>query len=132
MFQFVRFCAAYACRGTLPPQLLLEVLDSTQELLFPGDPKSVSLLDRLIEEQDFDPGAKYREGHIREFVGSVEYKYLGDRLVTLFDLVENPPPANRVVRWIERHKSERNALTIAAFGLFLTALFGFLSKLTCL
>lgn len=113
----------------MPPQLLLEVIDSIQFLLFPNDKKSVKSLDRFIATDDFDPDAKYREGHIRKFPDNFEYKYFANRVVALLDIVNNPPPANRVVAWFERHTSERNALTVAILGLFLTALFGFLSVL---
>jgi hypothetical protein len=115
-------------RGTLPPQLLLEVLDSTQFLLFPNDDKSEELLDKFIEKYHFDQCSKYREGHIRKLDEHLEYKYLENRLLVLLNVVDNPPPTNRIVAWFERHTSERNALTVAILGLFLTALFGFFSK----
>jgi hypothetical protein len=55
------------------------------------------------------------------------YEYWGERLETLYNLVEDPPPANVLVAWFERHTSERNALTVAIIGLFLAVVFGFLS-----
>jgi hypothetical protein len=114
-------------RGTLPPQLLLETLDSIQNLLYPNDEKSIKSLDKFIEKYGYDADTKIFEKHIRELPEEFEYKYWGSRLVALLDIVNNPPPANRVVAWFERHTSERNALTVAILGLFLTALISFLS-----
>ncbi|KAI4641699.1 hypothetical protein J4E93_007797 [Alternaria ventricosa] len=116
-------------KGTLPPQLLLEVLDSIQFLLFPNDGRSFKSLEKFTEKYGFDPKATYFERHIRTLPDDFEYKYLGDRLATLLRIVNHPPPANSIVAWFERHTSERNALTVAILGLFLTALLGFLSLL---
>lgn len=116
-------------RGTLPPQLLLETLDSIQYLLFPGDEKASASLDKIIKKHGFDPSTQYFEDHIRELPENFEYRYWGCRLRTLLNIVDNPPPANHIVAWFERHTSERNALTVAILGLFLTALFGFLSMI---
>jgi hypothetical protein len=52
--------------------------------------------------------------------------YWGSRLAKLHDLVQHPPPANRLVYWFERHTSERNALSVAILALLLSALFGLL------
>jgi len=111
----------------LPPQLLLEVLDSIQYLLFPNDKRSYKSLEKFISKYDFDPQAEYFQKHIRALPEDFEYKYLGNRLATLLKVVDNPPAANGIVAWVERHTSERSALTVAIVGLFLTALIGFLS-----
>ncbi|KAK1590081.1 uncharacterized protein LY79DRAFT_590725 [Colletotrichum navitas] len=69
------------------------------------------------------------EAMLIEFVRTVPpdmvFEYWGNRLAKLHDAIKRPPPTNPVVSWFERHTSERNALTWA--GLFLAALFGFLS-----
>jgi len=113
-------------RGMLPPQLLLEVLDSIQYLLFPNDKNSAKSLARFISKHGFDPKAQYYEGHIRTLPHDFEYKYLSDRSAKLLDIVDNPPLGN-VVRYLEKHTSPRHSLTIAVLGLFLTVLVGFLS-----
>ena len=114
-------------RGTLPPQLLLEVLDSIQYLLFPNDPRSYKSLQKFTSKHDFDPQAGYYQDHIRTLPEDFQYEYLGNRLATLLRLVDKPLAANGIIAWFERHASERNALVLAIMGLFLTALFGFLS-----
>ncbi|KAL2062850.1 hypothetical protein VTL71DRAFT_5922 [Oculimacula yallundae] len=117
--------------GTLPPQLLWETLDSFHYILFPisldESGKSQKLLSRLISKHDFDADSRWDEDHIRPLPSQFAYHYWGDRLAQLHAVVKNPPPANGVMSWFERHTSERNALTVAIIGLFLSALFGLLS-----
>ncbi|KAF2101469.1 hypothetical protein NA57DRAFT_34119 [Rhizodiscina lignyota] len=117
--------------GTLPPQLLLETLDSIHFVLFPigTDSKSKRFLDKLVQKEGFDPNAKTDEGHVREPLDEFLYEFWGDRLLKLLDIVDNPPPANWLVAWFERHTSERNALTVAIVGLFLSVIFSFLGLL---
>jgi hypothetical protein len=109
----------------------LETLDSFHYILFPisldKSGKSQRLLQKLISKYNFDPNSKWDEGHIRPLPEQFTYQYWGGRLTRLHDIVKNPPPANKVVSWFERHTSERNALTVAIIGLFLSALFGLLS-----
>ncbi|RDW72594.1 uncharacterized protein DSM5745_07766 [Aspergillus mulundensis] len=118
--------------GTLPPQLLLETLHTIHFLLFPlsNDPRGRSsrFLASLIRKQNFDPDAQWDEGYIRDDVPpNFSYRYWNARLEQLYNIVKNPPPRNRLISWVERHTSERNALTVAILGLFLSALFGFLA-----
>lgn len=115
--------------GTLPPQLLLETLLSLYHVLFPVsvDNKSARLVRSLERKSKFDPDMKIDNGTIRALPDDFEYIYWGQRLEILRDITANPPPTNRFVSWVERHKSERNALAVAIIGLTLTALFGFLS-----
>ncbi|KAL4904657.1 hypothetical protein BDW74DRAFT_168263 [Aspergillus multicolor] len=120
--------------GTLPPQLLLETLHSIHYILFPmsNDPRgrSRALLSSLMRKQNFDPDVEWVESYTRADVPSdFAYQYWNDRLEILYRIVKDRPPRNRFVSWIERHTSERNALTVAILGLFLSALFGFLACL---
>lgn len=52
--------------------------------------------------------------------------YWAKRVRALQDIVRNPPPTRKAIAWIERHTSERNALTVALVGIFLTILLGLL------
>ncbi|KAL3473150.1 hypothetical protein BJX99DRAFT_272410 [Aspergillus californicus] len=117
--------------GTLPPQLLLETLHSIHFILFPvsdASGKSMRCLKRLIRKHNFDPNAEWFEGAIREDIPTTfRYQYWNSRIEQLYMVVKNPPPANRLISWIERHTSERNALTVAIVGLFLSAFFGLLT-----
>lgn len=117
-------------RGTLPPRLLLETLLTFHDVLFPiasvRDKKSRAALETMIQRQGFDAEGRWIE-FVRATPAEMTFEYWGDRLSALHDVVKRPPPANAVVAWFERHTSERNALTVAIVGLFLSVLFGLLS-----
>ncbi|KAI1170938.1 hypothetical protein F4777DRAFT_89489 [Nemania sp. FL0916] len=116
--------------GTLPPQLLFETLVSFHAILFPiasvGNKKSRSLLKKLIRTQNFDQDGLWVE-FVRPIPSDITFTYWGDRLAKIYDVVKRPPPRNAFVSWLERHTSERNALTVAIIGLFLAVVFGFLA-----
>ncbi|KAH8881806.1 hypothetical protein GQ53DRAFT_466617 [Thozetella sp. PMI_491] len=117
-------------RGTLPPLLLLETLLTFHDVLFPvasvREKRSRAALEAMIQKNGFDPEARWIE-FIRATPVDMNFEYWGDRLSILHDVVKRPPPANALVAWFERHTSERNALTVAIVGLFLSVLFGLLS-----
>ncbi|KAL7907763.1 hypothetical protein GGI35DRAFT_481415 [Trichoderma velutinum] len=125
--------------GTLPPQLLLETLYSIYDILFPHvtDDESYKLVTQLISingsnkssDSAFDPNLMVWDGLIRTVPPDFKFVYWTKRLRNLQAAVDHPPPSNKVVSWVERHTSERTALTVAIIGLFLTALFGLLSFL---
>lgn len=77
----------------------------------------------------FDPNLLFHEVPIREIPGDFQFIYWAKRLRNLEKLVANPPPSNRVISWVERHTTERNALTVAIIGLFLAVFFGLLGLL---
>ncbi|KAK1755481.1 hypothetical protein QBC47DRAFT_380507 [Echria macrotheca] len=114
--------------GTLPPRLLLETLLSIYHILFPvsTDTKSAKFAASLVQKSGFDPQFIIDDGVIREIPEHFDYIFWGHRLKQLDTIISKPPPANKVISWMERHTSERNALTIAIVGVFLAALFGFL------
>ncbi|KAI0549183.1 hypothetical protein F4679DRAFT_584758 [Xylaria curta] len=95
--------------GLLPRQLLLEVLDSTQRILFPlGDAKSRGLLRSLISNSDysFDPEIEKFELSTVCNPGedTIPYIYLADRLEELFQEVQNPRPRT----WLEKQMQRRS------------------------
>lgn len=130
------------CSGTLPPQLLFETLYSIYYILFPlaSDKRSAKFAKKLTRPNDnpdarnssdsaFDPNLVVYDSLIRSLPANFKFVYWTKRLRNLQAVVNHPPPSNKVVSWFERHTSERNALTVAIIGLFLTALFGLLSFL---
>ncbi|KAK1984377.1 hypothetical protein LZ30DRAFT_747908 [Colletotrichum cereale] len=88
--------------------------------------RSYSSLEKLIKKHSFDQEAMLIK-LVRTVLPDMVFEYWGNRLAKLHDAIKHPPPTNPVVSWCERHTSEQNALTAAIFGLFLAALFGFLS-----
>ncbi|KAI1442715.1 hypothetical protein F5Y02DRAFT_236614 [Annulohypoxylon stygium] len=116
-------------KKTLPPRLLFETVLSLQTILFPivtsGHEPSEALLKKCIKEERFDKELLFFE-LVREIPPDFTFKYWGERIERLQEIVERPPPRGAILSWIERHTSERNALTVAIIGLFLSAFFGLL------
>jgi hypothetical protein len=120
----------------LPPQLLVETLYTIYAILFPidTDKKSLKFAKRLVQAKGpassaFDRNLLTYGGSAHQPSADFEYLYWNRRLKALKALVEARPPRNKIVSWFERHTSERNALTVAIIGLFLSVLFGFLGLL---
>lgn len=116
-------------RGTLPRQLLLEILDSTQKVLFPvGDQKSRKILRSLVSlpTGEFDPdclrleSTSIRKPEERE----TTYQFFGTRLAELYNELENPRPRGMLQKWLERRSGARHAMLIGLSGVFLALLFG--------
>lgn len=81
----------------------------------------------MITKHGFDGEAEWIE-FVRATPDDImAFNYWGHRLAALHEIIKRPPPANAMVAWFERHTSERNALTVAIVGLFLSVLFGLLS-----
>ncbi|KAI8716917.1 hypothetical protein NCS52_00986300 [Fusarium sp. LHS14.1] len=116
--------------GILPPRLLFETLVTIHCILFPvasiGNKRSMRLLKKLIKKEGFDPEATWVE-FVRPIPDDLSFTYWGPRLAELHDVVKRPRPTNSLVSWFERHTSERNALTVAIIGLFLSVFLGLLS-----
>lgn len=116
----------------MPPQLLTETLYTIYTILFPIgiNKKSRRFAERLVRaERPFDRNLLIYDGFIYPLPENFKCVYWSRRLKALQALVEARPPKNKLVSWFERHTSERNALTVAIIGLFLSALFGFLGVL---
>ena len=116
----------------MPPQLLTETFYTIYEILFPigTNKKSLKFAKRLVHaEKPFDPNLLVYSMPVHQLPTNFKLVYWSRRLKVLQALVEAPPPKNKIGSWFERHTSERNALTVAIIGLFLSAFFGFLSVL---
>lgn len=92
--------------------------------------KSYSLATKLVNRrarpgrERFDPNLLVYDGLIHPTVDirNFELVYWAKRVRALQAIINNPPPAYKVISWIERHTSERNALTVALIGVFLAEL----------
>jgi hypothetical protein len=118
--------------GALPRQLVLEVLDSLQHVLFDlTDPKSKKLLRSLISARSFDPDALNFEFSVIRNAGeekeNTAYVYLADRLSELFNEVQNPPPRSWLQRRAGRKSSARHMMMATLAGVFFALLLGFAS-----
>ena len=114
--------------GALPRQLVLECLDSIQNVLFPLlDPKSRSLLESLTSTSSFDPDClRWDFVSIRnEDEKDITYKYLGTRLANLYQELEDPTPSGWIETWFERKKGGRYVLMATLVGVLVAVFLGF-------
>lgn len=115
-------------RGSPPARLLYETIHSLQWLLFRrADNKSGAILKELVREKGFDPECADYEGYGRLEGEGFTYTYLGERMRKLEAALANPPPRNKLERWLQSQTSERNALFIALVALFISIFVGLLS-----
>ncbi|KAH9207028.1 hypothetical protein DL95DRAFT_469065 [Leptodontidium sp. 2 PMI_412] len=120
--------------GALPRQLVLEVLDSIQKILFPiEDSKSRALLRSLIAKSGFDPDcSRFESASIRlPEEKDISYYYFGARLSDLFEELENPTPKG-LEKWFERKSGARYVMIATLIGVGIAVLLGILSlAVTC-
>lgn len=90
------------------------------------DRRTARFTKSLVNKKKLDPDLMIDDGSMRFVPPDFKFVFWADRLRALEEITAKRPPRNKVVSWIERHTSERNALTVAIFGLLLAVLFGFL------
>lgn len=115
--------------GALPRQLVLEVIESIQDLLFPlTDPKSLALLQSLTSKKSgfFDPDClRFDFSSIRRVDENfVSYYYFGGRLLDLYSELENPRPRGGLARWLERRSQARYVMLATLVGVLIAVLLG--------
>lgn len=116
-----------ACSGALPRQLALECLDSVQKILFPlTDRKSKSLLLSLTSRSSFDPDClRFDSASIRnKDEKEIAYHYFGERLMELYDELENPTPRGSVEKWLERRSGARYVMLATLIGVIFAVILG--------
>ncbi|KAI9686201.1 MAG: hypothetical protein M1822_003856 [Bathelium mastoideum] len=102
--------------GALPRQLLLEIIDSIQRVLFPiSDPKSYALLESLTGTVPgtFDPDCLRFESddELRKaYEKETKYFYFGSRLMDLHRELQDPTPRGFFGQWLERRSGARYAM----------------------
>ena len=113
--------------GALPRQLALECLDSVQKVLFPlTDRKSKSLLLSLTSRSAFDPDClRFDSASIRnKDEKEIAYHYFGERLMELYDELENPTPRGSVEKWLERRSGARYVMLATLIGVIFAVILG--------
>ncbi|KAI1172700.1 hypothetical protein F4777DRAFT_560563 [Nemania sp. FL0916] len=115
----------------LPRQLLLEVLDSTQRILFPlGDAKSRKLLKSFIANKDysFDPEIeKFELSAVCNPEENISYRYLANRLEDLFQELQSPKPRKWLEKQLQRRSSARYMMLATLAGVAFAILLGVLA-----
>jgi hypothetical protein len=115
--------------GALPRQLVLEVLDSIQKILFPlWDPESRALLQSLTSSRNagFDPDCiRFESAAIRKpEEKGICYYYFGSRLMELYDEVQNPKPRGRLEKWLQRRSGARYMMMATLIGVIFAIILG--------
>ncbi|KAI6080237.1 hypothetical protein F4821DRAFT_273972 [Hypoxylon rubiginosum] len=111
----------------LPRQLVLEVLESLQGILFPlSDRKSKRLLRRLVCTNGFDPEImQFEFASIRRAEEeNVRFVYLADRLAELYNESQNPQPRGWLQRRMERRSGARYMMMATLIGVVCAVLLG--------
>jgi hypothetical protein len=113
----------------LKRQLGLEVLASINEVLFPPRPSTESLLQSLVAKASFDPHMTTFAVTDRSLRAEREpnFRYLGARLMDLYDEVHNPKARGWVEKWFEHRSGARHVMMATFVGVIFAVILGFLS-----
>jgi hypothetical protein len=126
----VAYSSKCGCSEILPRQLVLEVLDSLQGILFPlSDPKSRRLLESLISSYSLDPDIRRFDFSSIRNAGeeTIKYVYLADRLSELDSELQNPRPRGRVERFLERKSGPRYGMMATVISIIFAFVLGIVS-----
>lgn len=116
-----------AHQTVLPRALLLEVLDTLHDVLFPSDPGSFNLLQTLVSKHGFDAGLQTNGStpYRTDSDPPVTYAYFGPRLAALHQELRTPTPHGWLQRRLQR-KSETYMLMATLIGVCIAVTLGLL------
>lgn len=108
--------------------MALEVLDSLQNVLFPFDSGSEQILRDLVSKQALDPDClRYDAAVYRgNGEGELSYSYFGNRLVDLFEELEDPSPRGILETWFQRKSGARHVMKATLIGVIIAIVLGIL------
>ncbi|KAF2231823.1 hypothetical protein EV356DRAFT_578886 [Viridothelium virens] len=111
--------------ANIPRQLALEILDTLQLVLFPSD--NYSLLRSLVSKEGFYPSCLHFESAPYRSEDEMEtYHYFGQRLMDLYEELQNPTPRGPVEKWLERRSGARYVMMATLFGVIIAVILGLL------
>ena len=95
------------------------------------DLKAHKMMEQLVKKENFDPECNHYGGYkrkdLRLGVEEVQYKYWGERLVILQDLLRERPPTTKWEKWLQWQSSDANAFAIAILALLISIIVGIIS-----
>lgn len=100
-----------------------------QEILFPLDSDSQSLLRALVSKQGYDPEClrvdirEYRRAEEK----TVQLRYWSTRLEDLYEYMQNPTPSGYIEKWMERRSGARYVMMATLGGVIFAVILGMLS-----
>jgi hypothetical protein len=112
----------------VPRRLVLEVLHTIHNILFPSDQDSQAFLSFLVMKRGFDQDLTNYESARYQRTDDPEpsYHYFGARLAELYDELQNPTPRTRLESWFERKSGARYMLMATMIGVFIAVILGIL------
>jgi hypothetical protein len=112
----------------IPRPLVLEVLHTIHNVLFPSDRASHALLSSFVSEHGFDADMlRYESAAYKsKDDADVTYCYFGARLAELYDELQNPTPRTRLESWFERKSGGRYMLMATMVEVFIGVIIGIL------
>jgi hypothetical protein len=114
----------------LPRQYVLEVLKSTQQILFPlWDSESIDLLQLLVKSSSFDKDILNGQdtSFLRDDEEKIEFQYLGQRLSEIYEEIQNPRPRGWLENWLERRSGARYVMLATVAGVMFAVFLGIAS-----
>lgn len=120
------------CRGHLPRQLAIEVLESIQNTLFPPNADSLILLRSLVLKHNLDPDCLRFEPSTYQLecertTPSCVYRHLESRMVELYEELDDPTPRGFLERWLERKSGSRYVMMVTLIGVGIAIVLGILA-----
>lgn len=112
----------------LPRALVLEVLHTIHDVLFPSDTGSQALLSSLVHKNGFDADLlQYELARFqREDDPPVDYPYFGTRLADIYDELQSPTPRHGWENWFQKYSAQRYMLMATMIGVFIAIVIGIL------
>lgn len=103
-------------------------MDSLQNVLFPFDSASEQILHGLVSKGSFDPDCLHYDAaaYRGEAEGDFSYRYFGNRLVDLFEELEDPSPRGILETWFQRKSGARHVMMATLIGVIIAIILGIL------
>ena len=114
----------------MPRDLALGTLNTIYTIIFPfADIGSQSILNRLIRKEGFDTGCRRSASttYRRPDADQLVLKYLGTRLMDLYDEVDDPTPGRCCLEsWLQRRSGARYVMMATLVGVAIAVILGIL------
>ncbi|UPK92583.1 hypothetical protein LCI18_003518 [Fusarium solani-melongenae] len=99
-----------------------------QNVLFPFDSGSEQILRDLVSKQAFDPDCLRYDAAVcmGGGEGEISYSHFGNRLVDLFEELEDPSPRGILETWFQRKSGARHVMKATLIGVIIAIVLGIL------
>ena len=110
-------------------RIAMEILNSIQKTLFPSTADATILLRSLISKHNLDADCLRFEPSAYQVAGETSsgYRYLEQRLVELYEELDNPTPRGYLEKWLERKSGARYVMMVTLAGVAIAIMLGALA-----